>query len=78
MPERGKGGMGVTQYMADQLTLFQLGKGRLSPYYFCNYCSPQTFSPSGTTDDDKLFNYGNALFSGKTQQFSFKATTKIK
>ena len=47
MPEPGgHGGHWPSQYLADQLTLFQPGEGRLSPLLLL---TPTIFSPSGIT-----------------------------
>ena len=49
MPELGgQGGHWTPQYLADQLTLFQLGGGHIIPTYY--YWPPQCFSPSGLTE----------------------------
>ena len=45
------GATGPPQYLADQLTLFQPGVGRLCPPL---PLAPQSFSPSGITDMDSL------------------------
>ena len=49
MPEPGGPGgpLAPPQYLADQLTLFKPGVGRLCPPL---PLAPQSFSPSGTTD----------------------------
>ena len=49
MPEpRGQGGHWPPHYLADQLTLFQLGEGRLTP--LITTAHPHILLPSGITE----------------------------